>query len=83
MLSEITSRQFAEWLAYSRLEPWGEDRDDLRMGIIASTIANSNRGKNQKPFTPQQFMPRFEQETEEEAAARLLAKAIKALGGKR
>ncbi len=64
MLSEISSRDFAEWMAYSRLEPWGEERDDLRMGIIASTIANANRGKGQKPFTPQQFMPDFEPETE-------------------
>lgn len=82
MLSEITSRQFAEWMAYSQLEPWGEERDDLRMGIVASTIANSNRGKGQKPYKPQDFMPSFEQETEEEAQARLIAKAMKALGGR-
>jgi len=81
MLSEITSRQFAEWLAYSRIEPWGEERDDLRMGIVASTIANVNRSKNQKLFTPDQFMPQFEPETEEQAAERLIAKARKALGG--
>ncbi len=80
MLSEITSKQFAEWMAYSRLEPWGEDRDDLRMGIMASTMANVNRGKNQKPYKPQDFMPSFEPETEEQAAERLIAKARAALG---
>lgn len=83
MLSEISSRAFAEWMAYSRLEPWGEDRDDLRMAIVASTIANTNRGKNQKPYKPADFMPSFEPETEEQAQARLLAKARSALGGKR
>jgi len=83
MLSEISSTQFAEWMAYSRLEPWGEERDDLRMGIIASTIANANRGKNSKPFKPQDFMPKFEPETEEDAQARLMAKAMSALGGRR
>jgi hypothetical protein len=83
MLSEISSRDFAEWMAYSRLEPWGQDRDDLRMGIIASTIANANRGKGQKAFTPDQFMPSFEPETEEEASLRLQAKAMAALGGMR
>lgn len=83
MLSEISSRAFAEWMAYSRLEPWGEERDDLRMGIIASTIANANRGKGQKPFKPQQFMPDFEPEDEDTARARLMAKAMAALGGKR
>ena len=83
MLSEITSKQFAEWMAYSKLEPWGEERDDLRMGIMASTIANVNRGKNQKPFKPTDFMPQFEPETEEQAAERLIAKAMLALGGTR
>ncbi len=83
MLGEISSRQFAEWMAFYRLEPWGEERADLRAGIVASTIANSNRGKGQKPFKPQQFMPEFEPETEEQAAARLMARAMAALGGKR
>jgi hypothetical protein len=83
MLSEISSRDFAEWMAYSRLEPWGEERDDLRMGIVASTIANVNRSKNQKPYKPSDFIPDFEPETEEEAQARLMAKAMSALGGRR
>lgn len=73
--------QFAEWMAYSALEPWGEERDDLRMGIVASTIANANRGKNTKAYSPQDFMPAFEPETEEQAAERLIAKARAALGG--
>jgi hypothetical protein len=83
MLSEITSRQFAEWMAYAQLEPFGEERDDLRMGIVASTIANANRGKGQKAYKPTDFIPDFEPETEEQAQARLMAKAMAALGGKR
>lgn len=82
MLAEMSSAQFAEWMAYSALEPWGEERDDLRMAITASTIANGNRGKNQKPFKPQDFMPNFEPETEEQARDRLIAKALNALGGR-
>ena len=83
MLSEITSAQFAEWMAYSRLEPWGEDRDDLRMGIVASVIANSNRGKGKKPYKPQDFMPDFEPEDEAAAIARIRENLRKTLGGKR
>ena len=83
MLSEITSRQFAEWMAYSRLEPWGEDRDDLRMGIVASVIANSNRGKGKKPYKPQDFMPNFEPEDEAAAIERIRENLRKSLGGKR
>ena len=73
MLAEITSTQFAEWMAYSRLEPWGEERDDLRMGIVASTVANVNRAKDRKPYKPQDFMPSFEPVSEEEQVAALRA----------
>jgi hypothetical protein len=83
MLAEMTSPQFAEWMAYSRLEPWGEERDDLRMGIVASTVANVNRSKDRKPYKPTDFMPSFEPVSEEEQVAALLAKARKALGGGR
>ncbi len=58
-LARCDSRQFAEWQAYYELEPWGEERADLRAGIIASTIANVNRGKGQKAFSPGDFMPEF------------------------
>lgn len=83
MLSEISSAQFAEWLAYSRLEPWGEDRDDLRMGIMASVIANSNRGKGKKPYKPQDFMPDFEPRDEAATIARIRENLRKSLGGRR
>jgi hypothetical protein len=83
MLAEISSEQLSEWMAYNKLEPWGEERADLRAGIVASVIANSNRGKNQKAFKPQDFMPSFEPEDPEEQTARLLAAAMAALGGKR
>jgi hypothetical protein len=45
-------------MAYYQLEPFGVERDDLRSGIIAATIANSNRDpkKQKKPFTPEDFM---------------------------
>ncbi len=58
-MARCNSRQFAEWQAYYQLEPWGEERADLRAGIIASTIANVNRGKGQRAFTPSDFMPEF------------------------
>ena len=58
---EISSREFAEWIAYNRLEPFGERRADLRTGIVASVIANVNRDKKKrsKPFKAEEFMPEF------------------------
>lgn len=34
-----------------------EKRLDFRSGIIAATVANSNRGKNSKAYLPEDFMP--------------------------
>lgn len=59
----MSSREFAEWAQFYELEPWGEERADIRSGIVASTIANANRDakKRKKPFTVEDFMPRFGQ----------------------
>ena len=49
-------------MAYAGLEPFGEERADLRAGIVASTVANAARDpKTQRePFTPYEFMPKYE-----------------------
>lgn len=56
----------------------------MRAGIVASTVANVNRpAKRKKPYTPHDFMPRFdaEPETAEENAQRMMAQMQAALGG--
>ena len=53
----LDSHQFAEWIAYDGLEPFGEERADLRNGIVASVVANANRGKGQAAKRPTDFMP--------------------------
>jgi len=55
----LTARQVAEWAAYYRIEPWGEERGDYRAAIISSTVYNMQRGKKSKPLTPKDFMPKF------------------------
>lgn len=77
MLAEMSSAQLAEWMAYEKLEPWGESRADLRAGIIASTFANifRNKEKQRKPYNITDFMPSFEPEDEQDQVAKLLAKA--------
>ena len=58
----VSSREFAEYWAYDQLEPFGPERDDLRAGVVASTIANVNRDpkRQRTPFTPDQFALKFE-----------------------
>ena len=51
-------------MAYERIEPFGEDRGDLRAGIVASTIANAHRSKGKRAFKPSEFMPEFGKECE-------------------
>ncbi len=48
-----------EWIAYAEIEPFGEERADLRAGIVASTMANINRQKGKPAYKPQDFMPKF------------------------
>ncbi len=61
LLKNISSRELTEWMVYYEIEPFGEERADLRSGIIASTIANVNRGKGGKAYKPSDFIPKFEE----------------------
>jgi hypothetical protein len=79
-LKNISSRELSEWQAYARLEPFGEQRADLRAGIIAAVIASAFRNpkKRKDPFSPADFMPVFskakaEAEAEEQSPGQMLA----------
>ena len=71
LLARIDSRELAEWRAFYQMEPFGHFRGDLQAGIIASTIANVNKGKKGQAFTPADFMPLIEkqEQTEDDMAA--------------
>ena len=60
LLSRIDSHELSEWIAYQGIEPFGEERADLRSGIIAAVTANAWRGKGDKAMSPQDFMPFYE-----------------------
>lgn len=59
LLCEIDSRELAEWMAYDRLEPFGEQRGDVRTAIVAQTVANTHRGPKQKPYKLDAFLPKY------------------------
>lgn len=80
----IDAHEFAEWLAYYALEPWGEERADLRAGIIASTVANGSRDakKRPRPFRATEFMPQFDRpEADGNALLAVVEQLNAALGG--
>lgn len=55
---EMSSIEFTEWMAYFKLEPFGEEIADLRHGVSAAVLANINRDNktNPKPYVPQDFI---------------------------
>ncbi len=69
MLRSMSSRLLTEWLAYYSLEPFGDEWP--RTALLASLIAEVNRDpdKRSEPFTPEDFMPKFEEEPEDPDAS--------------
>jgi hypothetical protein len=67
--TRMSHDELVGWMAYSQIEPFGPEMQTYRAGLIASVIANVNRGKNQKPFTPQDFMPKTERQHRREISA--------------
>ncbi len=57
MLAELTAADIAEYMAFERLEPFGEVRADLRAGIVASTVANHSMSPPREAARPMDFMP--------------------------
>ncbi|SOZ99449.1 conserved hypothetical protein [Cupriavidus taiwanensis] len=57
LLAVIDSAELAEWMAFDRIDPFGEGRADLRAGIIASAAANHGSVSLPEPYQPSHFMP--------------------------
>jgi hypothetical protein len=52
-------REFDEWMTFYRIEPWGSAIEDLRIGILASAVANYS-GRVEKTRTPADMVPWIE-----------------------
>lgn len=61
MLREISYEHFLEWKTFAELEPFDEEREDIRAAQITSAIVNMGRDpkKHRKPFPLQEFQLRF------------------------
>jgi hypothetical protein len=48
-----------DWIAYSRIEPFGFEMENWRMGLLAATVANSvPRPRGSKALKPEDFLPK-------------------------
>lgn len=65
----MSSEEFTQWIAYSRIEPFGFDWERWKLGTLASSIVNAiyatipvPKGRRRpKMMTPQDFYPQFKQ----------------------
>jgi len=74
---EIDAPEFTEWIAYYNLEPFGQVRDDIRIGHAACCIASAIGVKNAKVS---QFMPDFGKKRKPQSAEEMRATLMAAFG---
>ena len=58
LLSQLTSRQLAEWIAFYNLHPFGQDISDRVVAEMAAALWNKQRGKGVDALKPDDFLPR-------------------------
>lgn len=60
MLARVSSRELTEWEAYEAVAgPVGDERLDHLFAMLQATLANINKGKRQKAYTADQFLPQW------------------------
>lgn len=65
LLNTMSATEIRDWQIYDSLEPFGEERADLRMGILAALMINLRRTKpSDKVYKPRDFMPNFYEDGE-------------------
>lgn len=59
LLDRMSSREFSEWMAFYEIEPFGEERADLRQALTTSAVHNSIQAQTKRPkwTKPEDFMP--------------------------
>jgi hypothetical protein len=62
LLGRVDSRELSEWMAFYSLDPWGDQRADLRHGISCALFASAHTEKGKPSPKPCDFMPFAEKE---------------------
>lgn len=76
MLNEMSVRELNTWFAYYGVDPWGEQRADLRTGILVSRVLNSLGAD--PPVRPVDSMPYAHVETPPQRTEPSLSERIRA-----
>lgn len=74
MQDEISSREFAEWQAYYRLEPFGQHVMDIRLAHLMAWIGNALGSK--KKISARDVMLRWDEDEENDVPVADRVRAI-------
>lgn len=61
----MSAAEFAEWIADYRIEPWGEERDDMRTALAAWRIASM---LSTRPLKLEDCLLRFDHQPQSDEA---------------
>ena len=72
----MDSDEFTDWIAYERIDPFGNQRGDLQAATVTSMIYAAHRGKSDKALGPSDFMPDFGSKPQENVGDQVRAAFI-------
>lgn len=87
MYDALTAEELTDWEAGYAIDPWGEERADLRNGILCSLTDACHRDKG-SPSPPVEYMPYVKDlrqpdpEQTEEQMQEIWKNVVKSMGGK-
>ena len=59
MLASISMPLFREWQAFWNVAPFGDERADLRAGVVAAQVFNVHLRRGQRAARPNDYAMRF------------------------
>ena len=62
LLASTDAAELTEAMAYYRIEPWGEWREDYRAALICYTLYRLLSAKTAAPLSVDDWMPEFDRE---------------------
>ena len=77
--------EFIRWLAFSSLEPFGDERADWHNAMLLAQQANMNRKKGKQAYKPQKFLLKFRREEPGQSMRQMemaMMAQFSAMGGK-
>lgn len=81
LLAQMSASEMAGWEWFLQLEPHGAFAEDLRFGQVCAVLANINRTKNSKSYSPYDFLPTVDFKKPEQSAEDMFNALKGVMGG--